>query len=187
ADLTLHDCAAQSNTATWPFLSNMAKADQQKCEGQPEKCKMVPYKDGCGQSKAEKKKLRKAGEAHKILTPHHLVPDHCAKSVAKKAGKEKYKHGNAPCICATGRSWNSVHPTTNQPLKHNRYHRRIDVAEAKSVLTSTKADLSAAAKPGAIKSQSTWPYKDAKEAGMDAAKEIDGCAKACIEAQLRSY
>src|SRR5262249_40499308 len=123
------------------------------------------------------------------LTPHHILADHCVKGVKKKKGKEKYKHGNAPCICATGRSWNSVGPN-NQPLKHNRYHRRFDGAEAKAVLTPdrTKAQLAKLpASPDKIKESATWKYKDAKSAAADCCEKIDGCARDCIEAQLKSY
>jgi hypothetical protein len=186
ADLTLHDCAMTPNTATWPFLSNMSKADQLACEGQPKKCMLVPYEDGCGQSDEKKKELKAAGQEHKIKTPHHLLPDHCVKGVPAKPGKEAYAHGKAPCVCAEGPSWNSVGPN-NQPLKHNRYHRRFDVAEAKATLAGIGADPAAPMKKGDIQAASTWKYKDAKQAAIDSCVAEDKCDEACIAVQLKSY
>lgn len=186
ADLTLHDCAHTPNTATWPFLSGMSPAEVGVCEGQPEECRLVPYKDGCGQSDGEKKELGTKGEAHKILTPHHILADHCVKGVVPKPGKEAYAHGDAPCICTPGRSWNSIGPN-NEPLGHNRYHRHFDVAEAKACLIATGADLSKPASPGGIKAAGKWNYKDAKDVAAQSCHEIDGCARGCIEVQLKQY
>jgi hypothetical protein len=187
ADLTLHDCAMTPGSGPWPFLSNLDAADKLKCEGQPDQCKLTPYKDGCGKTKSEKRKMRKEGKGHEIKTPHHLLPDHCVQPVPPVPGKQAYAHADAPCICAEGSSWNSVGPDS-QPLKHNRYHRHFDVAEAKAVLAvKTPAQLAAPAAPGSIKEAGTWDYKDAKNAAAESCTQIDGCSKECIEVQLKSY
>ncbi len=180
-DTTLHDCANTPNTPPWVALAAMEFAPGGECDGQPEKCKMVPYrpKSNCPDEK----------------TGHHLVPAHGfvkegtnaagkrfrtinetvgATEKMKKAscrpGAENYRSGDAPTVCVTGSDHAEEGPG-GKLLQHGRIGRRQAVPEAV-----------------AAKTRGSWTYAESRDAGCEAAEEVlKPCTAACFKAQLDAY
>jgi hypothetical protein len=90
--------------------------DLSSCQGQPERCRLKSYDEGCPGGK----------------TPHHVVPDHCSKQPGKGGlryqGCSNITHGDAPCICVTGAYKHSATPAGNL-MQHGRIHDIIDPIE----------------------------------------------------------
>jgi hypothetical protein len=180
-DTTLHDCAATPNTPPWVAIAAMEFAPGGECDGQPEKCKMVPFrpKSNCPDGK----------------TGHHLVQAHSfvkegenaagvrwrsinervsATAAERRAscnpGAKNYKSRDAPTVCVTGKDHAETGPGGNL-LQHGRIATRQAVPEAVAART-----------------RGSWTYGEARDAGCEAAEEVlKPCTAACFKAQLDAY
>ncbi|MCG3188291.1 MAG: hypothetical protein LKCHEGNO_00263 [Burkholderiaceae bacterium] len=103
-DLTTHNHGSvPGNTATWPYIDEVANPGITKvCEGM-EHVMLVPKVPGCP---------KKNGQHQ---TPHHLIPGRCTK------GKSGFNYDKAPCICVLGKNQHTG--------SHKACHRRFDKVE----------------------------------------------------------
>lgn len=144
-DMTTHNHASPTpNTPPWVHTASQAFGPGGKCEGM-DHLKLTPYKDGCKNKQ----------------TPHHIIPDRCA------TGMTGYAHGDAPCICVTGKNQHTG--------SHRACHRIFDPIERVHV-----------GKPFEYR---TARYAAAASAGgaQDPPRQLSEPEKECVEAQLDSY
>jgi Domain of unknown function (DUF4150) len=151
-DMTTHNHASPvPGTPPWVHVSSAMFASGKECDGVDTQFKLIPYKKGCPR-----------GE-----TPHHVIPHRQMKG----RGGATYTHGDAPCICVTGR---------NQHTKqHGKCHAICDPPEL-----------------DAHKARRTYTYEEASTNGAKACAGAQNSDKPldensdefkCIKAQLDAY
>jgi len=132
-DIMTHNHGSKpGNTPPWPYTDKMKAAfgTGGVCEGL-EHLRLRPYSKGCPRNANGKKQ-----------TPHHLIPNRCAK------GKPGYSRTAAPCIC--------VSRGNQHQGSHKRCHTKFDPVELdhfnknKKFSYSKARDTAASSASGAV-------------------------------------
>lgn len=109
-------------------------------------------------------------------TPHHVVPKSQFVTAGKGiplhtdvSGNNKYSASAAPCICVEG-------TTHSGDTRHAAIHEKTNMATRMAVNVPSRK---------AIPNSLRWALEEAESIGAQAVSEVTGCAKECIESQVR--
>lgn len=147
-DLTTgnHACPNANEAITWPYTDEMVALFESEICKDKEELRLVPYSKKCPDGG----------------TPHHLIPDRCAK------GKPNYAHRHAPCLCVQGKNQHTG--------SHRGCHRIFDPFE-RACQEEGQFDYQTA-RSGAAASAG---------GGVTPPGILEEDDKACLEAQLDAY
>jgi hypothetical protein len=115
-------------------------------------------------------------QAHHLIESHGFIEagsrdNYEGTALAKFSSPQKYRPGDAPCVCAAGDRFTA---------EHGAFHALVGKRERKAIRKAkTKA-----------KKEMAWNYGEAKKAGLDAHKKVfldSQCSRGCMEAQLDAY
>jgi hypothetical protein len=136
------------------------------------KCRLEPQDSGADENALG---CCPGEQAHHVVESHGFVEagtrdNFDGKALAKFSSPNKYRPGDAPCVCAAGDRFTA---------EHGGFHALVGKRERRAVREAQ-----------GTKKGFAWNYGQAKNAGLDAHKKIfpdSDCSRACMEAQLDAY